>query len=261
MNHEDHLVQEKPSKPRKRATVISVFGEILVTIGVVLFLFAFYESYWTNIEAGKAQSIVNEDLDRTWSNPRTIHTPELGEAFARIYIPSFGSDFHFAIVEGTTDEDLLKGPGHYDNTQMPGQPGNFAVAGHRVGKGAPFNDLGKLETCDSIIIETQTQWFIYKVMPIDGAAPTCFSPEQQARMTTGDYSDVAGRKITVPTDVGVIAPLPGTDTPVNDSLEQIITLTTCHPQFSNAERMIIHGMLTAVEPKNGDEKPAELEVS
>ncbi|MDO4909046.1 MAG: class E sortase [Corynebacterium sp.] len=251
----------KKPKRKSRATPVSVFGEILITIGVVLFLFAFYEAYWTNIEAGKAQDQVNSALDNTWSNPRTVHDPELGEAFARIYIPSFGSDFHFAIVEGTSDADLLKGPGHYSNTQMPGQVGNFAVAGHRVGKGAPFNDLGDLKTCDSVIIETQTAWYTYKVLPIDGAAPSCFTAEQQSRISGGDYANVSGRSIVYPDDVGVISPLPDTDTPESDELEPLITLTTCHPQFSNAQRMIIHGMLVDTMQKNGNNKPAELEAS
>ncbi|MDO4910904.1 MAG: class E sortase [Corynebacterium sp.] len=257
----DAVENNEKQKRRSRATPVSVFGEVLITIGVVLFLFAFYEAYWTNIEAGKAQDEVNSALDSTWSNPRTIHNPALGEAFARIYIPSFGTDFHFAIVEGTSDADLLKGPGHYSTSQMPGEAGNFAVAGHRVGKGAPFNDLGNLNTCDSIIIETQTAWYTYKVLPIDGAAPSCFTPEQQSRISSGDYASVDGRSIVYPDAIGVISPLPDTDAALSDSLEPLITLTTCHPQFSNAQRMIIHGMLVSTMPKNGDDKPAELEAS
>ena len=43
------------------------------------------------------------------------------------------------IVEGTGTEDLKRGPGHYPGTAMPGQVGNFVVAGHRTTYGAPFN--------------------------------------------------------------------------------------------------------------------------
>lgn len=253
---------------KNRASIISVLGELFLTIGVILLLFAFYESYWTNIESGKLQDQASADLDKQWGgdgddayvNPRTKLTPQLGQAFARLYIPSFGSDFHFAIVEGTADKDLLAGPGRYVNSQMPGEKGNFAVAGHRVGKGAPFNDLGNLRTCDAIVVETQTQWITYRVLPTDGTTPDCLSPEQQTKLST-EYAGVTGRTITTPGDIGVISPVPETDVPAGEASEALITLTTCHPQFSNAERMIIHAMETSVEPKVPGHTPAVLEES
>ncbi|KXI15812.1 sortase family protein [Corynebacterium sp. CMW7794] len=239
-------------------SVTHVVGELLLTAGVLLLLFAFYESYWTNIESGKLQDQASEKLDEEWVNPRGQLHPELGEAFARMYIPTFGSDYQFAIVEGTNDEDLLAGPGRYTDSQMPGEFGNFAVAGHRVGKGAPFNDLGNLQTCDAIVVETQSEWITYRVLPIDGEPADCLTPEQQGKLT-GEYANVLGRSITLPSDVGTIAPVPGTDNA--EASEGLITLTTCHPQFSNAERMIIHAMETDHQPKVAGERPAVLEES
>ena len=239
-------------------SVTHVVGELLLTAGVLLLLFAFYESYWTNIESGKLQDQASEKLDEEWVNPRGQLHPELGEAFARMYIPTFGSDYQFAIVEGTNDEDLLAGPGRYTDSQMPGELGNIAVAGHRVGKGAPFNDLGNLQTCDAIVVETQSEWITYRVLPIDGEPADCLTPEQQGKLT-GEYANVLGRSITLPSDVGTIAPVPGTDRV--EASEGLITLTTCHPQFSNAERMIIHAMETDHQPKVAGERPAVLEES
>lgn len=239
-------------------SVTHVVGELLLTVGVLFLLFAFYESYWTNIESGKLQDQASEKLDEEWVNPRGQLHPELGEAFARMYIPTFGSDYQFAIVEGTSDEDLLAGPGRYTDSQMPGELGNFAVAGHRVGKGAPFNDLGNLKTCDAIVVETQSEWITYRVLPIDGEPADCLTPEQQGKLT-GEYANVLGRSITLPSDVGTIAPVPGTDGA--EASESLITLTTCHPQFSNAERMIIHAMETDHQPKVAGERPAVLEES
>ena len=37
---------------RRPFSVTQVLGELLLTVGVVVLLFAFYESYWTNIAAG-----------------------------------------------------------------------------------------------------------------------------------------------------------------------------------------------------------------
>ena len=217
-----------------------VLGELMLTIGVVLLLFAFYEAYWTNVESGQLQEEASADLEEQWRNPRQKMEPELGEAFAQLYIPTFGSDYHFAIIEGTNEDDLLRGPGRYVDSQMPGEMGNFAVAGHRVGKGAPFNDLGKLETCDDIVVETQTERITYRVLPIDGEQADCFNG------IPPEYSHVVGRHITTPGDVSVTNPVPESDAEPN---REILTLTTCHPQFSNAERMIVHAMEVEKEEK------------
>ena len=91
---------------------------------------------------------------------------EIGQGFANLDIPVFGADYAFTVVEGTTAEDLYGNPGHYDDTQYPGELGNFAVAGHRVTKGAPFNALGTLNSCDALVIETQDEWFVYRVLPM-----------------------------------------------------------------------------------------------
>lgn len=217
-----------------------VLGELMLTIGVVLLLFAFYEAYWTNVESGQLQEEASADLEEQWRNPRQKMEPELGEAFAQLYIPTFGSDYHFAIIEGTNEDDLLRGPGRYVDSQMPGEMGNFAVAGHRVGKGAPFNELGKLETCDDIVVETQTERITYRVLPIDGEQADCFNG------IPPEYSHVVGRHITTPGDVSVTNPVPESDAAPN---REILTLTTCHPQFSNAERMIVHAMEVEKEEK------------
>lgn len=262
---------------RRPFSVTQVLGELLLTVGVVVLLFAFYESYWTNIAAGRLQDEKASALEARWGepadgervNPRQRLTPELGEAFARMYVPAFGSDFRFAIVEGTEDADLLAGPGRYVDTQMPGQPGNFAVAGHRVGKGAPFNDLGNLQVCDAIVVETQNEWITYRVLPIDAVgdarraeATGCLTPEQVERVTTGEYAGVQGRHITLPGDIEVINPVPGlAATQADPALESLITLTTCHPQFSNAERMIVHAIEVEATPKIAGERPAVLEES
>jgi sortase (surface protein transpeptidase) len=38
----------------------------------------------------------------------------------------------------------------------------------------------------------------------------------------------------------------------------LLTLTTCNPQFSNRERMIVHAVLQRAEPRVDGQLPAEL---
>lgn len=263
-----HASATRQQAPRRKITATQVIGELFITISLLLFSFAFYEAYWTNLEAGRQQQDVSRAMEESWNNervnPRQKQQLALGEAFARMYIPRFGSDFQFAIVEGTNDADLLKGPGRYVDSQMPGEPGNFAVAGHRVGKGAPFNDLGNLQVCDTVVVETRTSWEIYRVLPIAAGdrrqvAAGCFSGAQLDAIATGAYAGVEGRHITLPGDFAVVHPIPGTDTAEpRPDMQSLMTMTTCHPQFSNAERMIVHAMKVRTEPKTDNGRPAEL---
>lgn len=262
---------------------LTVVAELLITIGVISVLFVAYQVWWTNIEAEQRQSEANHRLGELWNdeNPRALAAPAEGTAFARLAIPAFGSDYSFAIVEGVSDADLEIGPGHYPQSAAPGEAGNFAVAGHRVGRGAPFNDLNLLNSCDAIVVETAGSWNIYRVLPIDvqgqqrqQAVSSCFGPELAARLSQGGYATVPGREVTTPGDVSVIAPIPGTpsaqvaapgapDAPRAPGVEVadvgLLTLTTCHPQFSNQERMIVHAALQRVEPKVPGVVPVEMQ--
>src|SRR6202043_1570314 len=81
-----------------------------------------------------------------------LSSPGNGTVVAEIQIPAIGVNQY--VVEGTTESDLSKGPGHYIGTAMPGQAGNVAIAGHRTTNGAPFNRLDELKLGGPIDITT-----------------------------------------------------------------------------------------------------------
>lgn len=69
-----------------------------------------------------------------------------------------------AVAEGTEDDVLRYALGHFKNTVMPGEKGNFAVAGHRNFTYAEyFKDLDKLNKGDEIIVQTKEAQFTYIV--------------------------------------------------------------------------------------------------
>ncbi|WP_237559774.1 class E sortase [Corynebacterium neomassiliense] len=257
---------------RRTPTFASVTGELLLTLGVIVALFVVYQVWWTDIEAGKLQAQASGDLERQWAdeNPRPLTRDVEGAAFARMFIPSFGPDFSYAVVQGTSDDALDRGPGHYVNTQLPGQPGNFAVAGHRVGRGAPFNDLGYLSTCDAVVVETATTWYIYRVLPVGndensseisrrGAVQNCLHAPVVDEVVSGRYANLPGRYVTSPGNISVLNPVPGTGGAfVSEGDLPILTLTTCNPRFSNKERMIVHAVLEHSESKVEGIVPAVL---
>src|SRR5581483_10360279 len=90
-----------------------------------------------------------------------LPSPPTGAAVAIITIPKIGVDS--AVVQGVGVSDLQKGPGHYPNSPMPGQPGNAAIAGHRTTYGAPFYRLDELTAGDQILITTWEGAFKYAV--------------------------------------------------------------------------------------------------
>lgn len=190
----------------------------------------------------------------------------VGQGFAKIYIPTFGSDYVYTIIEGTNSADLEVGPGHYADSQLPGEPGNFAVAGHRVSRGSPFNQLDQLQACDAMVVETRTAWFVYRVLPMPdqvtgwnaAAHPHCAGVAPPA----GAYGGVVGREITDPSDYAQVEPVPGVASSIVPAdATRLITLTTCHPQFSDAQRMIIHGVQVRTYAKAAGFAPPELKES
>ena len=137
--------------------------------------------------------------------------PEGGEAVARIVIPAIKMDE--IVVEGTDVDALRKGPGHYSWTPMPGQPGNASIAGHRTTYGAPFANIGNLRPGDRITVQTAQGEFIYEVLAQD-------SPTKGYLIVSPDRVDL-----------------------LRDKGNNLLTLTSCHPRFSNRQRIVVQAKL------------------
>jgi sortase A len=271
--YDDEDDQPPPPPDSTARKTVRAIGELLITAGLVILLFVVYEVYVTDLISAGKQDDATHALDEQWGS-NTVETDEQrqahyelldGQAFAKMYVPVFGPDYKFSIVEGTTDKDLEIGPGHYKGTALPGDPGNFSVAGHRVGKGAPFNDLDLLNSCDAIVVETQTHWFVYRVLPKSGEA------EGWAQRQAGDpkcakiaplgapYDKTVGQEIVLPTQGEVISPVPHFEGEVPVAQQAaLMTLTTCHPRFSDKQRLIVHTALTMSYPKAPGFVPEEM---
>lgn len=253
----------RPFYPTGKDRAISIAFQSMLTVAVILGMYVFWDVKWTNVQADAIQSDVAQSLDQSWQeqgegaqdvDPAVV---DEGTALAHMYIPAFNSGdtvWDYVVVNGTSGDSLMAGPGYYTGSQRFGERGNAGIAGHRDGRGAPFHDLDKLATCDTIAIETATQWHIYKVLPtgedyvegeeLSGAMTDCVPYEVSSQLTTPMYFNLAGREITTPEDVDVLAPVPNKPAvaPGNAGLS-MLTLTTCHPIWSNAQRMIIHAVL------------------
>lgn len=205
-------------------------GWLLVGSGVLIALYLVYSLYWTGLTTSRAQERLLDDWvlevgeipgaedPLAGEAPETLSPVDVGEAVAALQFHRPGSpdapvySEPLLIVEGVTDEALETGPGHYPGTAYPGEPGNFAIAGHRTTFGAPFYDLDQLEPGDEIHVSDRSghRW-VYEVVTLE---------------------------IVGPADNHVLA---------RDPLElgrPMLTLTTCNPRWSNRERLIAFAQLT-----------------
>ena len=252
-------------------------GEVLITLGLVLVLFAVYEVWVSNIFADRKQHQAQQKLEQAWQKGQDplrgedkLNLPAgkqvvlpVGDGFANLYIPEFGKDYVKTIIQGTDDGDLDRGPGHYVNTQVPGQVGNFALAGHRVGKGEPFLNLDQLHPGDKVVIQTASNWYVYTVLGSQPAYQAALKLQGSARsnaidaaLASPDKQGVPGREIVSPSAVQVIDPVP--DHPGLTPTRALLTLTTCHPKYTANQRMVVHAELTRAVPVRGSALPKEL---
>ena len=228
--------------------LVGGLGHTLIAAGVLILLFVAYELWGTNFYTQGQQHRLEDQIHHGWggSTPDitkvNVKNVPLGSGIAVLRIPRFGKGYHMVIVEGTGYEDLTKGPGHYPGTALPGQVGNFAVAGHRTTYLAPFNRIDTLREGDAIVLETKLKWLVYRVKNIPAGH---------------GYPAVPFQEIVDPTDVKVAYAVPDQPDPNKKPTLRLLTFTSCNPKYSAAQRIVVHAELELEQPK-ADGPPAAL---
>lgn len=241
-------IDQAPPRPASRVwTVVGVLGELLITVGVLLLLLVAYQLLWTNVTAERQADQVASDLQDSWTQPSVTPEgsdgsdeddedapearPEIGTAFALMYIPRLSDKvWGMPVLESVALSDLARGIGHYPQTQLPGEVGNFAVAAHRATNGEPFRDIDRLQVGDEVYVETQDAWYEYTLRR---------------------------DQIVRPTATWVIDPVPFD--PGATPTDRLITLTTCNPRWGSTTRWVWWGDLTTRYDKSAGEIPPEIE--
>lgn len=220
--------QARARKPGAAVVASRAIGEVFITTGVLMLLFVTYQLWWTNVrahaQAGKEASSLQNDWASGKRNPGVF---EPGQGFAILHIPKL--DVVVPIAEGTSSKGVLdRGMvGHYAEgalkTAMPGdKTGNFGLAGHRNTHGEPFRYINRLAPGDPIVVETQDEYYVYKMASI--------------------------LPVTSPSNTSVLNPIPtgsGFTKP-----GRYITLTTCTPEFTSKYRMIVWGKMVEERPRS-----------
>ncbi len=214
-------------------------GALLMTAGLGILLCVVHSVVAGDSANQEHQADLDRQLRADWADSSVMHPAALestsgvprGSAIAVVHIPRLGADYQRVVLEGTDEAELAQGPGHYPGTAMPGQRGNVALAGHRVGQGSPFLDIDQLRPGDPIVLETAGSWFVYRVLgdPASGNF-------------AADPSGIPGKQIVPPDRIEVISPVPN-GSPHAAPGGSYLTLTTCHPRFSDRQRLILHAAL------------------
>jgi LPXTG-site transpeptidase (sortase) family protein len=220
----------RPTLGSRIRTGIRVSGELMITFGLIVLLFAGYEVFGNSAKVQDEQNSLDDALAQQWNDPTVgpSQAPQVPAApgknlVGRLYIPKL--DKEWVVVNGVTPKDIRYAPGHYPDTALPGEIGNFSVAGHRIRK--IFWRLDELRDGDVIGVETRENWYVYKV---------------------------TSQQVVLPSAVEVVAPVPGR--PKAKPTKAMLTLTTCNPKFNNYERLIIHAELAETVPRDQAVKDA-----
>jgi sortase A len=221
---------------RKTLSVINVLGELLITVGVLVLLFLGWQ-LWINdsMTAASAQRAAAVDATK-WTPPSgTTAEPEkdygaapvapsvgTGQTIAVIYIPRLGLDSARSVKESVTPTITLNRGfyGHYPDSALPGEAGNFALAVHRGGWGSNFKEAQILRTGDHIYLETKQGYYSYTVRNIE---------------------------YVLPSSVDVLNEIPGS-TRGAVAGQSILTITTCSPQNDNTERIAVYAVYDSWRP-------------
>lgn len=208
--------------------LLHILSVALITAGLVLFaeigVTLFYKeplsSIYASVQQGKAEDQLSDTeasfpdraaeraVERIHSRKLQIAAlarrfrkqVETGEAIGRL--SAEGMDLDTVVVQGTDTASLEKGPGHFPETPFPGEGGTVGIAGHRTTYGAPFRNADSMERGDRIVLEMPYATIVYRVQKTE---------------------------IVDPSSVGV----------VEDVGYERLVLTTCHPLYSAAQRLIV----------------------
>ena len=244
---------------------LRLVGEVLITGGLVVLLFAAYLMWGTNLKTAAAQDDLRDELLQQWAQAPAAAAPAAvpdapapdaaapavadpveaepvaeepvvaepepeplpGDAVALVRFPTLGQDEGHVVVEGVSTAALRRGPGHYPGTAQPGEVGNVVLSGHRTTYGAPFGDIGELVEGDAVVLETADAVHTYRVR---------------------------GLQIVPPTAIEVTYPVPGQAGA--EPTERLLTLTTCHPRYSARQRLVVTAELVETRPRAASPGPA-----
>jgi sortase A len=160
------------------------------------------------LEQRSLASLKSEQARIAYLSRQELREVKTGDAIGTLQMPKLGATY--TVVQGTDDNTLQKGPGHYPSTALPGVGQTVAIAGHRTTYLAPFRNINRLGQGDTVTLTMRYAKFTYTVQ----------------------YHQV------VPPNAWWITRNHGYDR---------LVLSACNPLYSASQRIVVFARLQSVE--------------
>lgn len=142
-----------------------IIGLVLIIVGLSIIVSIVYKKIETKNKQKELQNILEQVIN---DEPRELSKEEEEKLIsgykpiALMEIPSI--NLSQGLVEGISDDVLQYYLGHFEGSAMPGEKGNFAVAGHRVSDySEAFVNLYKTEIGDKILVKANKKEYVYEI--------------------------------------------------------------------------------------------------
>jgi sortase A len=229
----------------RRPAFFSVIGELFITLGVITGMFLVWQLWINDWVSDAGQAATAQSYAERWAreplsppaatgtdvDPPVTAQPAPGAVFANLIVPRFGKGYIRPIAEGVGSDvldDTARGMGHYPGTELPGAMGNIGLASHRTAYGGALHFLETLRLNDAIYLETREGWYEY-------------------RYRNTEYVLASG--------AGVLDDVP--QHPSSQPGDRLLTLTTCNPLYSSAERIVAYAVFDSFHSR-ADGPPAQI---
>ncbi len=172
---------------RRRGKMGRIFSFLLILVGLIIIGVSGYEIYKNMVLQENQLVEAHELVDNPLGN-KDQFSPFTGGTAGILWIPKIEAEL--PIVEGTDEDDLAKGVGHYNGTAWPLDNDQIVLSGHRD---TVFRRMGELEIGDELVVKVPYGIFTYVI--------------ESTKIVDKDDRTVI--KSTAP--------------------EEVLTVTTCHP--------------------------------
>lgn len=139
-----------------------VFSFLLIVVGLLFLGFGGYQYFEMeksqSASLTKARERIKNNEKSEQQNDEPFHA-EVGEEVGILHIPRLESDL--PIIEGTDEDELAKGVGHYAGTAYPTENDQIVLSGHRD---TVFRRMGELELGDILTVQMPYGDFSYEIV-------------------------------------------------------------------------------------------------
>jgi sortase A len=249
--------------------VVRGVGEVLITLGVIVFLFIAYELWFTGLYTARAQSDLKNQLSVLWAKPSASSAPQNPASGQPSGAASSGASGAASGQPGSPSAASASPSATVAAIPIPGSalgliriPRLGLSYAYAIVEGVSTDDLKKGPGhYPGTALPGQIGNFV-----VSGHRTTYLAPfNGLGNLAVGDAIVIETRdtwytytvsaiRTVLPTEVDVVLPVP--DQPGRKPTQAMITLTTCTPKYSASHRLVVEGLLASATPKSAGLPPA-----